>query len=523
MSRVASSTGVPGKEDILGIYTPEPTNILVARLDNWKHAVSILQDFLDTQLSTQKSVTSGLEKARKSIADAPKFDFASGASRTTSPPTSPVEGQQPPLEDVSQTGIAESFENLRSKTEVLYNKSLEVEKSLKSSVGPQLETLKGDIEKHMKGLKSSSVKGLKEVEKAKAATQKQVENLGHYASSASGGHKVDAKNDPYVLHRSTLSTVEDLLTKENTQLDAVQSSQKNFQTLERHIVQVIQQTMGVLKDVQHDWSSLHMEAFDSISASFNNIQEDHEWELFTEKQGANLVPGSQTKRDISGITFANDGHESTVPLMEGILQRKGKISRSYDSSYFVLTQARWLHAFKSRDHVQDPNPEWSMYIPEASLGPASTPDSGKAKFQISGKTASKTTLGSHSYTFKAATFDEMSQWYDALRQATGITTTTTGGSLSSPPTSPTSEGAAPIPGTIGEAPPATIGAPADVKAAVPVEPAPPTTGAPPSYPPTGGAPLNAAQEPVPPAVAAVNATEAEVNQTTEGVTNVHIG
>ena len=69
----------------------------------------------------------------------------------------------------------------------------------------------------------------------------------HHAAAGVG--KIDAKNDPYVLHLVAMSAIDDQLTKENAQLDAVVSSQNNYVTLEKHIVQVLKQATAMMNQL----------------------------------------------------------------------------------------------------------------------------------------------------------------------------------------------------------------------------------------------------------------------------------
>lgn len=76
-SRTTSGpSSVPGRNDALSVQVPDPTQLLLGRLDGWKHTVGLLQSFVEVHISTQKDVSAGLEKARKSIADAPRFDYS---------------------------------------------------------------------------------------------------------------------------------------------------------------------------------------------------------------------------------------------------------------------------------------------------------------------------------------------------------------------------------------------------------------------------------------------------------------
>lgn len=424
--------GDEAKPDILQTTTPDPTTVMLPALENWRSVVTLLEEYLDTQIHVQHSITGGWEKAKKVVATPPKFADS----------------------DESKVGISEAFKNLREKTDVLLNKSSETEESLKSSVLPQLATLKGDIEKHIKGLKGTNLKGLKEIEKAQANTKKHVETLGQYASSFANSQKLDVKNDPYLLHRTTRYAIEDQLQKENVQRDAVLSSQKNYKTLQVHIVQVIKQATSLMEQVQTDYAASHTESFKSIAKTFGHIEDDHEWNQFVKQNPEVLVTEDSVKRSVNDVSFSNDQHESTVPLMEGSLERKsGKLMKSYSTGYFVLTPAKYLHYFKSSNLVSDPSPESSIYLPECTLGPMSAADSGKHKFTITGKTQGKSvSLGQkHTYSFKAASRAELEKWYEKLQDVSG-TSVHSGGAVadssrkssssSTPATSPTSATAA---------------------------------------------------------------------------------
>jgi hypothetical protein len=52
---------------------------------------------------------------------------------------------------------------------------------------------------------------------------------------------------------------------------------------------------------------------------------------------------------VEAIRYPNEEHHSTKPLKEGPLQRKGKIMRSYNSAYYVVTPSKYLHEFKDLD------------------------------------------------------------------------------------------------------------------------------------------------------------------------------
>lgn len=429
--------------DALKSDVPDPTPDLLNRLDNWKHSVGLLEDYVQGLIALQKNTTSGYEKVRKTINDAPRFDYAEGSRLASAgadtgigvPGSATAAGAGAPVSAVgsgtgagSQTtpqgpvGIAEAFAALRTRTEFLLNKSGNTEQQLRSAIIPQLDTLRGDIDKHYKGLKGPGLKGMKEVDRAKERTQKFIEALAQGAASyggAGGGTKSDARGDPYLKHRLVLNSVDDQVNKENTQSDAVASMQNNFRTLETHIVQVLQQSVSVLEQIMRGWGDSQSEAFVTVSNYFNHIAKDHEWNQYVRTHAEILVPEGMPKRQARQITFANMDHDSVIPVMEGTLQRKGTVMKQYHTGYYVLTKSGYLHEFKSKDFVQDPEPERSLHIPGCVVGPASPRESGKFKFSVQGKDLSKSLSTKHTFMFRTNTYDEMIAWHDALSKVAG--------------------------------------------------------------------------------------------------------
>ena len=89
---------------------------------------------------------------------------------------------------------------------------------------------------------------------------------------------------------------------------------------------------------------------------------------------------------MSNITFPNQNHESTRPLIAGSLQRKSRVAlKGYDTKYIVISPSKYLHEFTDDDDVRkDPTPELSLYLPDCTLGGVSG-----EKFSLKGKDASK--------------------------------------------------------------------------------------------------------------------------------------
>ena len=146
---------------------------------------------------------------------------------------------------------------------------------------------------------------------------------------------------------------------------------------------------------------------------------------------------------MSNISFPNQNHGSTLPLIAGSLERKSRVAlKGYDTGYYVITPSKYLHQFKSDDDFKkDPTPELSLYLPDCTIGAVSG-----EKFNVKGKDASKGKVGgamamSHELQFKAHSAADAEKWYSVIKSAAsgtagGIMTSGLSGSSGSAAASP---------------------------------------------------------------------------------------
>lgn len=79
---------------------------------------------------------------------------------------------------------------------------------------------------------------------------------------------------------------------------------------------------------------------------------DVEWNHFVQKYDNVLINPAAPNREVSSIVFANQNHISTKSLIEGSLQRKGKIFGRYSTAFYVITPSKYLHQFDGSDVSQ---------------------------------------------------------------------------------------------------------------------------------------------------------------------------
>ncbi|KAK9474540.1 uncharacterized protein V1510DRAFT_411321 [Dipodascopsis tothii] len=407
----------PAMESNVVLEAPDPTLTLMRRLDSWKHAVTLLGNYIEGYRHLYKDQIKALERIAKSVAETPQFDA------TTAPDSNErwvADGNR----TVNQVDIFGGFFQLRERSQALLNACTEAERAIASSINPSVERLIHDIKEHHKGLKLNGLKGAKEVDAARAATQKQIELLGQHTSGYhlySAGNKPTVARDPFVTGRVVYNRLESQLQKESFQADSLVTIQKDFGTFESHVVQAIQQIMALLDQAQSKYVALQQESFAAIASTFAAIPPLHEWNEFQRLNAGILVDPAAPRRTVGDIVFPNMSHEALTPLIDGVLQRKGTMafSKSYNAGYYVVSKAGFLHQYASKDHVQSPDPDFSVYLPDAVIGQMYSQESGKNKFKLTAKDATRTLATKHTYEFKTSTYDDLIRWWNIIYLVTG--------------------------------------------------------------------------------------------------------
>lgn len=304
----------------------------------------------------------------------------------------------------------------------MVNMYLDTEKNLKGTVLPILERLHKEIKNKSKELKSGASKGAKAVEKARQATQKHIELLGHNSASfdAAAGNKIDQQHDPYILKRGINHRLKKQVNEENNHRNDILAVQDSFQQFEAHVLQTAQGAMEQFFQFVGGQLDRQRAMYADILSTAQRIPPDFEWVNFVVRNDATLVNPDSPPRSFESITFPNMDHRSTKPLIEGSLERRSRaVIKGYSTGYYVVSPARYLHEFKSNDDFQkDPTPDLSLYLPDCIVGAIDG-----VKFNVKGKDVSSGKVGNAFHTntelsFKAHSSNDAEKWWSVIKEAT---------------------------------------------------------------------------------------------------------
>ncbi|PGH11065.1 hypothetical protein AJ79_05107 [Helicocarpus griseus UAMH5409] len=375
------------------------TNILLERLQAWKHMCGYLENYMTALHKAEKSQSKEFEKVLKTVSEPLKeaHHFHSG-----------------------KDGVAGLFDNLRANTQGLVNLHLETEKSLKTIVLPTLERLHQEIKAKAKELRQGAAKGTKQVEKARSNTQKHIELLGQYAAAFDSSRaKLESAHDPYILWRGTNHRMNKQITEENNHLQDMLQVQNSFSQFETHILETVQGALNQFFQCMGSQADRQRAMYAEIVGAAQQIPPDFEWIDFFMRNDSSLLNPNTPPRTMSNVSFPNQDHHATKPRIEGTLERKSRaIVKGYSAGYYAVSPAGYLHGFKDNDDYRhEPTPDITLYLPECTVGNADG-----LKFTIKGKDVSGTKVGQAFHTnselsFKAHTKNEAEKWLAVLTSA----------------------------------------------------------------------------------------------------------
>ncbi|KAK5217610.1 hypothetical protein LTR47_011844 [Exophiala xenobiotica] len=376
--------------------------LLAERLQAWKHMCKNLEAYITAVAKDQNTRAKDQEKILKTISsplqEASHFDSALG-------------------------GISGLFENLRANTQAQTNLYTETSKSLTGSVLPILERLHQEVKNKAKELQQGAGKGSKAVEAARVASQKHIDVLSqqasHFDSSGGGTSRIPANHDPYVLKRQIMNRLNKQLLEENNNRQDLIAVQNSFKQFEAHVLTTVQSALNAYNQFMATQADGQKAMIGDIAATASNIPLDFEWSGFVKRNQHVLVNPNAPPRTMSGVSYPNENHRSTKPLIEGSLERKprggmGSI-RGYSTGYYAVTPAGFLHEYKDNENFhKDPVPEISLFLPDCVIGAVDG-----QKFTIKGKDSSGSKIGqkmalSHDFQFKAHTSSDAQQWHTII-------------------------------------------------------------------------------------------------------------
>ncbi|OWB85520.1 hypothetical protein B5S33_g4188 [[Candida] boidinii] len=432
---------------------PDSAGLLANRYDKYLSLVTNIESFISSYSGIISSNSKGHEKVKKTLYNSasPQFEVNPNGN---SPVSGSVGANGSNTAEDEEKGINGFIDALRRTIDENQNRSVETEAKIKTQILPELQKLSEEISTRRKEFVLQSNKEDKELKKLHQTTSKEISKLSSSIGSYDNSNKrIDYHDDPYLLKRSILHHGEIQIKKENLHLDFLENSENTIKILENQIIVIIKKVFNSFSQLVCDFYGNKVNSFNDLTLFLNSIPDNYEWNNFQEKNKDLLISSGSSpssvsnaqltssidnltlsdtnkftassnkyKRDIKDITFPNDTHSATSPILEGLLlKREGTLNKKYNSYYYVITKSRYLLEFQSRSMKESHHPSLILYLPDCLLGSPASPTSGHFKFVLQGKDLSQVLIKTKKkYNFQASSYDEMLTWYNIIAEVSGL-------------------------------------------------------------------------------------------------------
>lgn len=384
-NQASNGDAVPNTDAYMGLC-----NSLTYRFEGWRHLVENLIAFFKQLESTSKNNAKEYMKLSKVIVH--------------------------PYKDANvfeEHGIQDIFAALRDQTAAIASDSEQISIQLPGTIINILELLREDLREHCKKIAAEGTKGVKVVEKQRAETQKYLSLLDRALLPwrASSPPTVNIKNDPFIVDRQVLNCLARQVQEENNHSVAVAQLQEFSFRFEQNLIAKIKDT---IKQFEGMMNQTHVKAINHLQEVVRVSEAQTlagEWTGYAKRE-PEFIHGSVPPRSVDAIKYPGKNDQPTVPIMAGYLIRKTSFLKKKQRGFYAFTHSGYLYEFKSSDSLQDPEPEFALYIPDCLIG---RPSEKKPKFKITGKDATKKIFGARNdYAFRASNNTELMRWWEAL-------------------------------------------------------------------------------------------------------------
>ncbi|KAL8280162.1 hypothetical protein RQP46_007492 [Phenoliferia psychrophenolica] len=399
-SAVASHPATP-PTDPAPVGGTRPTDVLINRLHEVKRITKSLAAYFEAIASTHSSQA----KSLLSVADGKTIQSPLPEAAIFLPS---------PVKEGEQVGWAEILAKVRDNTRV----SAEDQSVLAREIHEGVVT---PLKKLVSPLLETSVSVLTDLNKAIASFQ--VSPL-----------ELPSVEDPFIVRARVEAQLREQVTRENELLVMALRWQDKAHEVEVAVFKEVARCWAVYEEAHAKMLNSTQQRSSALHTTVASVSPETEWSHFQELNY--LIPPTTPARDLSQITFPGQDNPATLPIMEGVLERKKRFVRNWKEAFFVLTPAGYLHEYRSAASPQSA-PYLSLSLPHATLGPLPAPGTSSGgrmkepKFVIAGRESEKGGMGSSvrgtmnikkkelERVYKGRSWEAVKEWWEAIEKVIG--------------------------------------------------------------------------------------------------------
>ena len=456
-----------GTSDLLSYQFPDSTNLVIERYHKYIKLIHSIENFAEGYRLIAASTVKQYESLNKSVTTGmPNFEVSgdeedstrvSGSAKLTgsAQPEAGVDGSSISSADAGSPADLNTFlVVMRRKLGDGYTRSMDFQTKVQTQILPELKQLEAEIEKKQKEYSSFSHAEEKDLSQLRSGSAKLTQTLDSAVQEFERGmqtkNRSDYKKDPYLVKKNLLRDAALQVKAENNRIEFLASSETALRASEARILLELRRLFDLLTQfIDYSYGGT-VQSFDTLRDVLNRVPEDLEWSNFVSRNRQYLITANATddtvsnpmsnlsissspvsakgnyaqaavlgnsfKRNLENVTFRNNTHPSTRPVLEGVLARKETtlgLAGKYNSYYFVISPAGYFYGFPSRS-IDSFQPNLVLYIPECETKIRDS-SRGQFSFSLRGKDLSNLVpMPKKKYVFKASSAEDFDTWWKAI-------------------------------------------------------------------------------------------------------------
>lgn len=260
---------------------------------------------------------------------------------------------------------------------------------IKNRTIPDLRTLSTDVRTRSRTLQSQMYQLDEAMDEAQ---RKKDDNLNHLEQAIQGTGSIEFR-DPWLAHQVVRSSLSNKIEQEKHYRSNMGGFIDEYADREARLVDSLKTIIRNFHEWTFKGNAVTNEAIRSAQMIAESFPADAEFLYFKHMNPNLFIDPNVLIPDVDEVQYLGRDHSAVQTLRTGIVGRKvmggtglhahhGALQRGWRDSYCVMTSRGWLHFFDEQNSYNQTNPELSIYLPEAVLGPHSLPNFPPNSFEL---------------------------------------------------------------------------------------------------------------------------------------------
>lgn len=451
LTPVASNTEYHAQTtDLISYDFPDSTNIVNERYTKYAMLVKTIEGYAEGYASIAAATIKQLEHLNNDVTNhMPNFESNELVSGSAVADVNSPDLNSPPQTPTELCDLNVYLSCMRKSLGENYSNTIDFQNQVQSHILPDLKRLLQEIEKKQKDYVVYSSAESKDLTKLRDISAKACQTLDANVQEFDRGNlsknRLDYKKDPYLIKKTLLKDAVLQIRAENKRIEFLANAEESLRSNEARFLNELKRIFALLTQLIGTLYGNSINSAGNLNNILTSIPDNLEWNNFLQKNSnflvtageqneltslnnlslndksdANVVISNSYKRQITNITFRNNDHLSTRPLLEGVLSRKETtlgIAKKYISYYFAISPAGYFYGFPTRS-IDSTQPNLILYIPDCETKNMHN----DFKFSLRGKDISSS-VGAlklkKTYVFKASSENDFDTWWKVISSRIG--------------------------------------------------------------------------------------------------------